>query len=95
MEFIVKDDMGVLGTVQVDAFDSITEAHIAALEVLIEWFESEDAEETYDIDHNITCIRECEARKDEIRNFIIDESDIIEISGFEIVYQESVDAETA
>jgi len=90
MEFAVKDDEGLLGTVQVDSFESITEAHIAALEILIDWFESDDAEDTYDASHNAQCIKECEARQNDIRNFVIDETDIIEISGFEIVYQESV-----
>ena len=92
MEFVIKDDTGILGTVDVDAFDSITEAHIAALEVLIDWFESEEAEDVYDIEHNVKCIQECETRKDDIRNFVIDESCIIEISGFEIVYTEMSEA---
>ena len=91
MEFVVKDDTGVLGTAQVDFFESITEAHIAALEILIDWFESDDAEDSYDASHNAQCIKECEERQNDIRNFAMDETDTIEISGFEIIYQESVD----
>ena len=88
MQFVVTDDTGILATIQTDAFESITEAHIAALEALIDWFESEDAKDTYDIDHNLMCIQECYARIDDLRNFVIDETEIIEISGFEVKHQE-------
>ena len=87
--FIVKDDTGVLATVDVADYDSITEAHIGAVEELIDWFESDDAVEVYDMEHNEDCVRELERRKDDIRNFAIDETEIIEVSGFEIEYKES------
>jgi hypothetical protein len=83
----VQDDTGVLDTIDVDAYESITEAHIAALDVMIDWFESEEAEEVYDFDDNARSIKECVARQNDIRNYAMDETDIIEISGFKVIYK--------
>lgn len=47
MKYLVTDNFGTMAKVDVEAFDTMAEAQVAAVEEVIEWVEEHDADNTY------------------------------------------------
>ena len=80
---IVEDDNGIMGKFAIADYDDTEDAQIAALDLVIDWFNDDESHDIYtDKDDVKRCIQQLTEFKVGVRSGQYDIDDEFEVSGF-------------